>query len=132
MSRPTEVHYSAEKRILRYLKGTTKFGILYKEEGHLELIGFTNNDYAGMVKERRSTSCYIFMLSGAAVAWSSRKQPIVTLNTRKVEFVAATGSSCQAIWMQRVLKKIGYKGGESTIIYSIVIIAQPLSCRGIL
>ncbi|XP_050876659.1 uncharacterized mitochondrial protein AtMg00810-like [Lathyrus oleraceus] len=32
MSRPTKVHYSAEKRILHYLQGTTKFDILYKEE----------------------------------------------------------------------------------------------------
>jgi len=57
------------------------------------------------------------MLSGAAVAWSSRKQPIVTLSTTEAEFVAAAGSSCQAIWMQRVLKKIGYKGSECTVIF---------------
>ena len=117
MSRPTEVHYSAAKRILRYLQGTTKFGILYKKEGNCELIGFTDSDYAGSVEDRRSTSGYVFMLSGAAVAWSSQKQPIVTLSTTEAEFVAAAGSSCQAIWMQRVLKKIGYKGSESTIIF---------------
>lgn len=57
------------------------------------------------------------MLSGAAIAWSSRKQPIVTLSTTEAEFVAAAGSGCQAIWMQRVLKKIGYKGSESTVIF---------------
>lgn len=117
MSRPTEVHYSAAKRILRYLQGTTKFGILYKKEGNCELIGFTDSDYAGSVEDRRSTSGYVFMLSGAAVAWSSRKQPIVTLSMTEAKFVAAAGSSCQAIWMQRVLKKIGYKGSESTVIF---------------
>ncbi|XP_057432877.1 uncharacterized mitochondrial protein AtMg00810-like [Lotus japonicus] len=68
MSRPTEVHYSAAKRILRYLQGTTKFGILYKREGNLELIGFTDSDYAGSVEDKRSTSGNVFMLSGAAVA----------------------------------------------------------------
>ena len=117
MSRPTEVHYSAAKRILRYLQGTTKFGILYKKEGNCELIGFTDSDYAGSVEDRRSTSGYVFMLSGAGVAWSSRKQPIATLSTIETEFVAAAGSSCQAIWMQKVLKKIGYSGSESTVIF---------------
>ena len=117
MSRPTGVHYEAAKRILRYLQGTSKFGIFYKRNGNHELIGFTDSDYAGSLEDRRSTSGYIFILSGAAVAWSSRKQPIVTLSTTEAEFVAAAGSSCQAIWMQRVLKKIGYKGSETTLIF---------------
>ncbi|KAI5401249.1 hypothetical protein KIW84_065918 [Lathyrus oleraceus] len=99
MSRPTEVHHSAAKRILRYLQGTTTFGILYRRGGSHELISFTDNDYAGSMEDRRSTSNYVFMLSGEAVTWSSRKQPIVTLSTTEAEFIAAAGSSCQAIWM---------------------------------
>jgi hypothetical protein len=117
MSRPTELHHSATKIILRYLQGTTMFGILYRRGGSHELIGFTDNDYAGSVEDRRSTLGYIFMLSGVAVTWSSRKQLIVTLSTTKAEFITAAGSSCQAIWMQRVLKKIDYMGSESTVIF---------------
>lgn len=71
MSRPTGVHYEAAKRILRYLQGTSKFGIFYKRNGNHELIDFTDSDYAGSLEDRRSTSGYIFILSGAAVAWSS-------------------------------------------------------------
>ena len=33
------------------------------------------------VAENKSTSGYVFMMSGGAIAWSSRKQPIVTLST---------------------------------------------------
>lgn len=57
------------------------------------------------------------MLSGAVVTWSSRKQPIIILSTTEDEFIVVTGSSCQAIWMQLVLKKIGYIGSESTVIF---------------
>lgn len=117
MSRPTELHHLAAKRILRYLQGTTRFGILYGKGGSHELIGFTDIDYVGSVEDRRSTSGYVFMLSGAVVTWSSRKQLIVTLSTTESEFIAAAGSSCQAIWMQRVLKKIGYMGNVSTVIF---------------
>lgn len=92
MSRPTEVHHSAAKRILCYLQGTTTFGILYKRGGSHELIGFTDNDYAGSMEDRRSTSGYVFMLSGTVVTWSSRKQLIVTLNTTEDKFIAAVGS----------------------------------------
>ncbi|KAL8155990.1 hypothetical protein AgCh_001157 [Apium graveolens] len=80
-------------------------------------VSLLSSDYAGSVEDKRSTSGYVFMLSGAAVAWSSRKQPIVTLSTTEAEFVAAAGSSCQAIWMQRVLRKLGYRGNETTVIF---------------
>lgn len=117
MSTPTELHLSAAKRVLRYLQGTIGFGILYQKGGNKELVGFTDSDYAGCVEDRKSTSGYAFILSGAAVAWSSRKQPIVTLSTTEAEFVAAAACTCHLVWMKRVLKKIGYNGSESPVIF---------------
>lgn len=51
MSKPIEVHLAATKRILRYLQGTTGYGILYKKEGNMELVGFTDSDYARCVED---------------------------------------------------------------------------------
>lgn len=117
LSKPTELHLLAAKRILRYLQGTSGFGLLYKKEGNKELIGFTDSDYAGDVDDRKSTSGYAFLLSSAAVAWSSRKQPIVALSTTEAEYVAAAACSTQAVWMKRVLEKLGYEGNASTVIF---------------
>lgn len=117
MSRPIELHLSAAKRVLRYLQGTTGFGIFYAKGGNKELIGFTDSDYAGCLEDRKSTSGYTFILSSGAVAWSSRKQPIVTLSTTEVEFVAAAACSCQAVWMRRIPRQLGYEGSNSTTIY---------------
>ena len=66
--------------IMRYLKRTLEFGIWYQREGKSELLGYTDSNYAGDVDDSRSTSGYVFLMSGGAVAWSSRKQPIVTLS----------------------------------------------------
>ena len=57
---PTELHLLAAKRIFRYLKGTTDFGILYKKGEQSGLIGFTDSDYAGDSNDRKNTSGYIF------------------------------------------------------------------------
>ena len=87
------------------------------KEGRTGLIGYTDSDYAGDIDDSKSTSGYVFLLGGGAVAWSSRKQPIVTLSTTEAEYVAAATCACQAVWMGRVLKEIGYdQGGEMVLL----------------
>lgn len=73
MSNPTQLHFTAVKRIMRYLKGTMEYGIWYKKEGRAGLIGYTDSDYSGDIDDSKSTSEYVFLMSGGAVAWSSRK-----------------------------------------------------------
>ncbi|XP_050889290.1 secreted RxLR effector protein 161-like [Lathyrus oleraceus] len=113
MSKPTKLHLQIAKRILRYLKGTMGFGIFYKKDGQ-NLEAYTDSDYAGDIEDRKSTSGYTFLLSSGAVAWSSRKQPIVTLSTTEAEFVAAAVCACQAVWMRRILKELCYEGEKCT------------------
>ena len=117
MANSTELHFATAKRIMRYLKGTLEFGIWYQREGKSELLGYTDSNYAGDVDDNRSTLGYVFLMSGGAVAWSSRKQPIVTLSTIEVEYVAGATCVCQAIWMKRILKEIGHEQDEEMILF---------------
>jgi hypothetical protein len=116
MSRPTELHLQAANRILRYLKGTFDYGIMYKRMSTNDLIAYTDSDYAGDLNDRKSTSGYVFLLSSGAVSWLSKKQPIVTLSTTEAEFVAAAGCASQVVWMRRVLDQLGHLQGRSTIV----------------
>jgi hypothetical protein len=118
MSKPTELHLQAAKRTLRYLKGTVNYGIFYKKGEAEELLAFTDSDYAGDIKDRKSTYGYVFLMNSGAVAWSSRKQPLVMLSTTEAEFVAVANCACQTIWMRRILEKIGYQQEGSTVIMS--------------
>lgn len=83
----------------------------------MKLIGYTDSDYAGDVDDRRSTSGYVFMLGGGAVAWTSKKQPIVTLSTTEAEFVAAAYGACQGVWLRNILEEIGAKQEEGTTLF---------------
>nr|KYP44906.1 Retrovirus-related Pol polyprotein from transposon TNT 1-94 [Cajanus cajan] len=116
MSKPTELHLQAAKRILRYLKGTANYGILYKKGGEEDLITFTDSDYAGDEEDSKSTSGYVFLLGSRAVSWMSKKQPIVTLSTTEAEFVAAAASACQSVWMRRILRNLNHAQEGSTVI----------------
>lgn len=110
MTDPKSSHMAAAKRVLRYVMGTKDLGVFYRRnaggtENELEV--YTDNDYAGDVEDRRSTSGYVFLLSGGAVAWSSKKQPIATLSTTEAEYVAAAACACHSIWMKRIPESIG-------------------------
>ncbi len=73
MENSTEMHLLTAKRILRYLQGTKDFGLFYKKIEKMELVGFTDSDYAGDQDDRRSTSGFVFMFGTGAVSWSSKK-----------------------------------------------------------
>ncbi|CAL5420691.1 unnamed protein product [Camellia sinensis] len=117
MEHPTELYLLAAKRIFRYLKGTTDFGILYKKGEQSGLIGFTDSDYASDSNDRKSTSGYIFTMGSGVISWLSRKQPIVTLSTTEAEFVAVASCACQAIWLRRLLETLQHPHNGSTPIY---------------
>ena len=116
MADPYEQHMKAAKRVLRYLKDTLGFGVFYKRKEVSELMVYTDSDYAGDIDDRRSTSGYAFLLSGGAVAWASKKQPVVTLSTTEAEFVAAAFCACQCVWMRRILEEFGLAQSGSTTI----------------
>jgi hypothetical protein len=117
LAHPTELHLQAVKRVLRYIKGTLSYGIFYKQSGDVELVAYTDNDHAGDLEDRKSTSGFLFVLSSRAVSWSSKKQPVVTLSTTEAEFIAAASCAYQAVWLRRMLEKLDHASAGTTIIY---------------
>ena len=100
---PLNQHWTAVKRILRYLKGTVNFGLQYKQTAEHELVGYSDADWAGDLNDRKSTSGYVFILSGAAVSWKSSKQGCVALSTAEAEYMALASATQEAIWMSRLV-----------------------------
>ncbi|KAL0418687.1 UNVERIFIED_CONTAM: Retrovirus-related Pol polyprotein from transposon RE1 [Sesamum radiatum] len=117
MQSPSQVHYAAAKRILRYLRGTKDFGIWYKSTNDAKLVGYTDSDWAGSVDDMKSTSGYTFSLGSGIFSWASKKQATVAQSSTEAEYIAAAATSNQAIWLRRILEDIGEKQEEPTTIY---------------
>lgn len=115
-SKPTKEHWIAVKRILRYLKGSSTYGLVYQKIDS-PLIEFSDADWAGDVNERKSTSGYLFMLSGAAISWKSRKQTCVALSTAEAEYVALAAATQEAVWIRRLLIDLNCGGIHPTVIH---------------
>lgn len=74
MERPTILHQSIVKRILRYIKGTTNFGLIYSHGMENSLLtGYTDSDMGGDVDDRRSTGGMTFYLNENLITWVSQK-----------------------------------------------------------
>nr|KYP54359.1 Retrovirus-related Pol polyprotein from transposon TNT 1-94 [Cajanus cajan] len=72
-SNPGVDHWKAAKKVMRYLQGTKDFMPIYRRTNSLEVIGYSDSDFASIIDTRKSTSGYVFMLPCGAVSWSSRK-----------------------------------------------------------
>ena len=93
-SNPKESHLSAVKRILRYISGTKNLGLWYPKGSHLDLLSFSDADWAGCSIDRKSTSGTCHFLGFALVSWFSKKQNSVALSTAEAEYISA--ASCCA------------------------------------
>lgn len=113
MNSPTKYHMGAAKRILRYLGGTTSYGILYERGIVGKLEGYSDSDWAGCLDDRKSTSGVVFNLGSGAVTWSSKKQEITALSSTEAEYIALCSAACQGLWMKRILEDCGIQCFES-------------------
>ena len=100
---PTKCHWTAVKRIMRYLKGTFNFGLIYSSTNPNDLVGYSDADWAGDVNDRKSTSGYVFKICGGAVSWRSKKQSCVALSTAEAEYMALASATQEAIWMKHLI-----------------------------
>ena len=104
-SNPSQAHWSAVKRILRYLRGTTNLGLLYKPD-NADLVGYSDADWAGDSNDRKSTSGYVFLLSGSAISWRSKKQSSVALSTAEAEYIALSSATQEGMWLRQLFSSL--------------------------
>ncbi|XP_039131843.1 secreted RxLR effector protein 161-like [Dioscorea cayenensis subsp. rotundata] len=106
MQNPKKPHLESVRRILRYLKGTTVYGILYRKGERCQVTGYCDADYAGDCDTRRSTTGYIFSLGSGAVSWCSKRQATVSLSTTEAEYRAAAMAAQESTWLMQLLKDL--------------------------
>jgi hypothetical protein len=119
-SNPGEEHWTAVKRVMRYLKGTHDYSLTYSSQGEkdwsTDVVGYSDADWGSDHVDRKSISGYTFMIGDASISWSSKKQATVALSSTEAEYVAASHATTQAIWLRQLLKELRFPQSKSTII----------------
>lgn len=108
MKKPTHLHFTTRKRVLKYLKGTLNFGICYTRNPNFFLTVYSDNDRARNVNDFKSTSSYIFTLGIGVFSWNSHKQSIIAQSTVKLGYISTAVISNQAIWLRKLLTDLQF------------------------
>ncbi|KAK0578797.1 hypothetical protein LWI29_016380 [Acer saccharum] len=112
---PKESHLSSVKRIIRYVNGTSNYGIWYSFDTNASLVGFSDADWAGNCDDRKSTSGGCFFLGNNLVSWFCKKQNSISLSTAEAEYIAAGSGCTQLLWMKQMLVDYGFNQGTLTL-----------------
>ncbi|KAK0594086.1 hypothetical protein LWI29_016031, partial [Acer saccharum] len=112
---PKESHLSCVKRIIRYVNGTSNYGIWYSFDTNASLVGFSDADWAGNCDDRKSTSGGCFFLGNNLVSWFCKKQNSISLSTAEAEYIAAGSGCTQLLWMKQMLVDYGFNQGTLTL-----------------
>jgi hypothetical protein len=127
-----ETHWSAVKRIFRYLQGTKDLSIKYIKSDHApHITGFCDADWANNPTDRKSITGYVFMYVNGPVMWKSKRQSSVALSSTEAELFAISEATKQSLYIRKLITSLGipqqqikiYNDNQSSIIIS----SQPSS-----
>src|SRR5690606_25993451 len=105
-SAPTDVHLRAALRVLRYLKATKDYALIYPWKETLHLTGYCDASLANCYDTRRSYSGYLYQLGSAAICWKAQKQKSVARSTLEAEYMAIERANRQYLWLTNALREL--------------------------
>ena len=89
---------------------------MYIGDCDIELVGYSDSDWAENVDDRKYTTRYAFSIGSGVVSWSNKKQPTVSLSSTKAEYKALCSATCEVVWLRRILEDVREVQSVPTII----------------
>ena len=103
----TEELYECMFRVLIYLGSTLKLGVTYS--AHVEnagkLLCFADSDW----DTTRSTTGFVIMLAGAAIASASRRQHCISMSSTEAELYALAEAAIELLFIKELVQFVGHK-----------------------
>ncbi|XP_074347144.1 uncharacterized protein LOC141685973 [Apium graveolens] len=106
---PTDVHWKAALKLVRYIKGNPDQGLFLSAKSPLKLKAFCDVDWATCPMTRRSLSGYCVTLGDSLISWKCKKQNAVARSSAEAEYRALTTTLCEITWLYNLLKEIHFK-----------------------
>jgi hypothetical protein len=117
ISAPRQEHWRRVQAMLRYLKKTVQYGLLYGgTSDDMALKGYSDSDFAADPDRRRSTGGYVFIYAKGAISWSSKLLTTVASSTMEAEYMAAAWAVKEALWLRKLMTSLSQVSGVQLMI----------------
>jgi histone deacetylase 1/2 len=103
---PTTVHWTAVKRILRYLRGTISLGLRLSKSSSTIVSAFSDADWAGCPDDRRSTGGFAVYVGSNLVSWNAKKQATLSRSSTEAEYKSLVNATAEVMWIQTLLAEM--------------------------
>jgi len=117
LNNPSQIHYNAGMRVLKYLKGCPGSGIFFPRDSEFHIQGFSDADWAGCKDTRRSISGQCFFIGKSLVSWRTKKQLTVSRSSSEAEYRALASTSCEMQWLLYLMKDLKIQCTKKPVIY---------------
>jgi hypothetical protein len=113
-----DAHWTAVKRIMRYLKGTSDMKLRFggKRVGE-SLVGYADADWGNDKDERKSVTGYVFAHAGGPLSWSSKGQRTVALSSTEAEYMSLSEACREVTYLRLLLSELRHVQRGATTIY---------------
>jgi len=117
MQNPRTAHWTALKRVLRYLVGSCDKGVFISTTAPLNLHAYSDADWASDKDDYISTTGYLLHLGITPISWSSRKQRSVACTSTEAEYKALPDMTSELLWVLSLLTELGHTPKANPVIY---------------
>ncbi|XP_013624876.1 PREDICTED: uncharacterized mitochondrial protein AtMg00810-like [Brassica oleracea var. oleracea] len=106
MHKPSDIHWMAAKRVLRYLAGTYISGIFLSRHSSLSLHAYSDADWGGNKDDYTSTGAYVVFFGQHPISWSAKKQTGIARSSTEAEYRAISAASAEVRWLYSLLREL--------------------------
>lgn len=99
------------------MRGTTNHGILYRPCSDPKLIAYSDSDWGGSQDDMNSTSGYAFSFGSGVFLWISKKQEVVAQSLTEAEYIVASATTNQVVWLRKIFADMGFKQDYATDVF---------------
>ena len=118
MKNPTVSDWTAAKRVLRYLKGTSSQGITFSAgPSHSPVLEAWADAAWADSPDRKSQTGYIILLNNGAVSWKSTRQSVVALSTAEAEYISLASTCMEINFLRQLLQELGHPQTTPTLVH---------------
>ncbi|KAL0413270.1 UNVERIFIED_CONTAM: Retrovirus-related Pol polyprotein from transposon RE1 [Sesamum radiatum] len=105
IQQPRQPHWEAALHLVCYLKGTPSLGLFFPTGSSLQLIAFSDSDWASCIDTRRSVTGYCIFLGNSLIFWKTKKQAIVSRSSAEAEYRSMGSTVCELLWISYILQE---------------------------